>query len=419
MKSSSDSVNPKEIQIEDYNYTLPEERIAKFPLEERDASRLLVYREGAIRETVFRELPDWLPSNAVLFFNNTRVIHARLRFHTPAGDAVEVFCLEPLSPAEYQQNFSAAHPVIWKALIGNNRKWKTGTLQMTVPTPEGAFVFEAERLGRLEDAFEVRFSWEGTLAFGEMLHYAGVIPLPPYLHRESMEIDEDRYQTVYAEEEGSVAAPTAGLHFTERVLNELSSRGVELQYLTLHVGAGTFKPVHAGALANHHMHQEQWHIQRETLEALARALQQGRPVYAVGTTSLRVLESLYWAGACLDPGTDDPAPLDMNISQWAPYEPGAGDISAYQAVARLLEALEARDQHTLEGHTQLLIAPGYTLRIARGIITNFHQPQSTLLLLIAAIIGDRWREVYQYALDHDFRFLSYGDSSLLERDATG
>lgn len=406
-----DSHHPREIEIEAYDYELPDERIAKFPLEERDASRLLVHRDGQIRESVFRELPELLGPDTVLVFNNTRVIHARMRFRTASGDDIEVFCLEPLAPADYQQNFSAQRMVTWKALIGNNRKWKEGMLNLEVHTPLGDTLLRVERLGRREDAFEVRFSWEGSLAFGEVLHYAGLIPLPPYLHRESTRLDEDRYQTVYAAEQGSVAAPTAGLHFTDRVLERLRGQGVETLYLTLHVGAGTFKPVSSSTLADHHMHQEQWHIGRETLEALAGALHRGKTIIAVGTTSMRVLESLYWAGVQAS-GTGG-SPLYCAIDQWVPYEHSDRLMSSAEALDNLLLALDTSGRTTLEGHTRLLIAPGYSLKVASGLITNFHQPKSTLILLVAAIIGQRWRTVYQYALENDFRFLSYGDSSLL------
>ena len=413
--AKTETRDPREIDITAFDYELPEERIAKFPLEERDASRLLLHQNGEIKEGIFRDLPTLLEPGTVLVFNNTRVIHARLHFRTEQGDEIEVFCLEPLIPAEYQQNFSSLHSVTWKTLIGNNRKWKSGPLQIAVETPGGSIYLQAERLGRLEDAFEVQFSWEGALAFGEILHYAGVIPLPPYLHRESMELDEDRYQTVYAAEEGSVAAPTAGLHFTDQVLQALRQKGVQTLYLTLHVGAGTFKPVNNGPLANHHMHQEQWHIGRDTLQVLADALHHNKTIIAVGTTSMRVLESLYWAGSQYIADTPPTLPRQIAIDQWAPYQPTPPNLSPAQALEALLAALDTAGYHTLEGHTQLLIAPGYSLRIAGGIITNFHQPKSTLLLLIAAIIGDRWKSVYQYALENHFRFLSYGDSSLLLR----
>ncbi len=405
--------DPRQIEIETYDYALPEERIAKYPLEERDASRLLIHRNGVIHETEFHALPEWLDPNTVLVFNNTRVIHARMRFRTEQGSDIEIFCLEPLSPADYQQSFSALQTVTWKTLIGNNRKWKDGALHIHVQSPTGATTLYAERLGRCEDAFEVRFSWEGTLAFGEVLHYAGLIPLPPYLHRESTTLDEDRYQTVYAAEAGSVAAPTAGLHFTERVLEKLQQQGVQTLYLTLHVGAGTFKPVSGGPLANHHMHQEQWYIGRETLEALQIALGEGKTVVAVGTTSMRVLESLFWAGMQLTLSPDTSLPTHFTIDQWAPYQENIPALRPEAAIEKLLQAMDAAQRNTLEGNTQLLIAPGYSLKIAGGLITNFHQPKSTLLLLVAAIIGQRWKTVYQYALENGFRFLSYGDSSLL------
>ncbi|MFZ4428010.1 MAG: S-adenosylmethionine:tRNA ribosyltransferase-isomerase [Saprospiraceae bacterium] len=407
------SQDPRQISIEAYDYTLPEERIAKYPLEERDASRLLIHRDGLIHETEFRALPEWLEPGTVLVFNNTRVIHARMRFRTEQGADIEIFCLEPRLPADYRQSFAAMHSVTWKTLIGNNRKWKGGTLCMQVLTPNGATTLYAERLARYEDAFEVQFSWEGDLAFGEVLHYAGLIPLPPYLHRESASVDEDRYQTVYAAEAGSVAAPTAGLHFTERVLEKLRQQGIQTVYLTLHVGAGTFKPVSNGPLANHHMHQEQWHITQETLEILRTAIEQGKTIISVGTTSMRVLESLFWAGMQLALSPDAGLPAHFTIGQWAPYQQNLPALRPEAALEKLLHAMRAGERNTLEGHTQLLIAPGYSLKITGGLITNFHQPKSTLLLLVAAIIGQRWKTVYQYAMENGFRFLSYGDSSLL------
>jgi len=343
--------NPREIDIAAFDYELPEERIAKFPLEERDASRLLLHQNGKINEGIFRDLPALLEPGTVLVFNNTRVIHARLHFHTEDGDEIEIFCLEPLIPAEYQQNFSAHQTVTWKTLIGNNRKWKNGLLQISVQTSEGSVVLQAERLGRLEDAFEVRFSWNAPLAFGEILHFAGVIPLPPYLNRQSTGLDEDRYQTVYAAQEGSVAAPTAGLHFTDRVLQALEQKGVQTLYLTLHVGVGTFKPVGSGPLANHHMHQEQWYIGKDTLQALTDALNQGKKIIAVGTTSMRVLESLYWAGIRYVADTSSFMPRQVTIDQWAPYQQNLPDLSPAGALEKLIKALEDSGHPTLEGHT--------------------------------------------------------------------
>ena len=407
-----DPIHPRNIHIQDYRYDLPDERIARFPLPERDAAKLLVYRQGDIQESVFRELPDLLPAGALLLFNDTRVIQARIRFQTQAGDPIEVFCLEPLRPGDYILNFSSPGPVRWKALIGNNRKWKEGTLSKTISTPSGDAVLTATRLGRYHDAFELEFAWNQPLVFAEVLHYAGIIPLPPYLKRDSTQEDTERYQTVYAREDGSVAAPTAGLHFTERVFQGMDAKRIEVQFATLHVGAGTFKPVQAGPVGAHHMHQEHISMPRSTIEALRNALRDKRPIIPVGTTSLRILESLFWAAEGLD-SADPHAPFFAEVDQWAPYENAAGQISPLDALDRLLERLHTKQQDALEGNTRILIAPGYRFQLASGLITNFHQPESTLLLLIAALIGLDWKRVYDHALQHHFRFLSYGDSSLL------
>lgn len=404
---------PQDIHIQEYQYDLPEDRIAHFPLAQRDASKLLVYRAGEIEETLFSQLPEAIPASACLLFNDTRVIQARLHFQTEAGHTVEVFCLEPIAPAEYAQNFSAQQRVRWKGLIGNNRKWKNGTLRKRVDTPTGIAWLQVARIGQYHDAFEVEFTWEAPLAFAEILHHAGVIPLPPYMQRESTEEDTQRYQTVYAREKGSVAAPTAGLHFTEPILRRLEENEATIHFVTLHVGAGTFKPVQPGPLSAHHMHQEYITISRRTIEAISQAVHAGRPVIPVGTTSLRVLESLFWFAARLWEKTDDGQPFHLDIDQWEPYQEGRKLPTATEALDALLQAMNAQQHETLEGYTRLLIAPGYPFQLSTGLITNFHQPGSTLLLLIAALIGPSWKSVYQYALARDFRFLSYGDSSLL------
>ncbi len=404
------ALTPKHIEIADYDYELPEARIAQFPLAQRDASKLLLYRGGALSESAFRDIGTHLPDQSILFFNDTRVIHARLHFSLPNGKPLEILCLEPLAPADYQQNFSSGGPVRWKALVGGNRRWKTGLIEKAVATESGPAVLRARRIGRLADAFEIEFSWEGPpLAFGELLARAGIIPLPPYLNRDNVPDDDERYQTVYAREEGSVAAPTAGLHFTDQVLNDLAGRGIERHFVTLHVGAGTFRPVRTETIADHHMHEESIFLRRATIEQLLAAHRSGRPVIAVGTTSTRLLESLYWHGRRLLRGEKAD---HLNVAQWAPYT-GEAHPPAAEALAAILHDLDRRGADVLEGFTQLIIAPGYSFRVIRGLITNFHQPRSTLLLLIAALVGDDWRRIYRYALDNDFRFLSYGDSSLL------
>ena len=404
------AVDPKSININDFSYELPEARIAKFPLAERDASKLLFYHGGEIGAHPFRNLPELLPADALLVFNNTKVIHARLHFTLPNDKRLEILCLEPLSPAEYQQNFSSTHRVRWKCLVGGNRKWKTGVIEKTIATAYGDVALKATRINRMENAFEIEFEWnDDRIAFGELLAAAGIIPLPPYLNRDNVPEDENRYQTVYAKTKGSVAAPTAGLHFTGQVFEDLQQRGISTLYVTLHVGAGTFKPVSAEALADHHMHEESIYIDHATLTALIDHLQQGKPVIPVGTTSMRLLESLYWHGQSLCAGN---ATSYIDVQQWTPYEAGARPGAAESFLA-IRDAMETQQQENLQGYTQLIIAPGYVFRVCSGIITNFHQPRSTLLLLIAALIGNDWKAVYDFALRHDFRFLSYGDSSLL------
>lgn len=400
------TISPKEIRIEDYDYELPEARIAKFPLDERDQSKLLLYKNGDISQTVFRKIHEHLQAGAVLVFNDTKVIHARLHFELDNGTQIEILCLEPLSPHEYQQNFSSTQAVGWKCLIGNNRKWKSGELVKLVESVK----LQATRIQRLEDAFEVEFSWDDpNLAFGELLAQAGIIPLPPYLNRENVASDEERYQTIYAREQGSVAAPTAGLHFTDRVFADLDKKGMERLFVTLHVGAGTFKPVKSETMAAHHMHEESIFVQKSLIEKLLDAKKSGKPVITVGTTSMRTLESLYWYGLQLLTSDD----TTFNISQWVPYEADASKINAELTLQAIVNQLNMMQKDTLEGLTQVIIAPGYDFKIVDGLITNFHQPKSTLLLLISALVGEDWHEIYKYALANDFRFLSYGDSSLL------
>ena len=408
--STTPPTPPQEININDFSYELPEHRIAKFPLEQRDASKLLVYKDGNLNHTVFRNLPEQLPTGSLLLFNDTKVIHARLYFTLPNGKRLEILCLEPLQPAEYQQNFSHTQSVRWKCLVGGNRKWKSGQIEKTFSTPHGDVTLTATRLGRTADAFEIQFDWNAPkLAFGELLAAAGIIPLPPYLNRETQAEDEDRYQTVYAREKGSVAAPTAGLHFTDQVFQDLDAKGIQRAFVTLHVGAGTFKPVSADALGEHEMHEESIYLQRDTLHTLYTAVAENRPIIPVGTTSLRLLESLYWHASQIQQGT---AQTHIDVPQWIPYQ-NLPRISAAEALQTLLQHMDRRQTNELQGYTQLIIAPSYTFGIAKGIITNFHQPRSTLLLLIAALIGQDWRRVYDFALQHNFRFLSYGDSSLL------
>lgn len=401
--------NPRDIEIAQFDYPLSDDRIASFPLPERDASKLLIFKNGLIQENIFRNLADEIPSNAVLLFNDSRVIHARLRFPIPSGRVIEIFCLEPLSPTDYPQNLQSRLPVKWLCLVGGNRHWKSENLELTIDTPQGEVVLHAQKGNPVEGSFEILFSWNNpSLCFAELLEFGGLIPLPPYLHRDSCAEDEDRYQTIFASQEGSVAAPTAGLHFTDRVFQQLDQNGVERLFVTLHVGAGTFKPVKSDKIGAHRMHEEMISVSRDTLQHLLDALIHGRPVIPVGTTALRVLESLYWHAVS---GLENPAHLTVN--QWDPYEQTVNLPSPTEALRSIILQLEAAGAEAVKGHTGLLIATGYKFQFAAGLITNFHQPRSTLLLLVSAMIGNHWQTVYQYALDHDFRFLSYGDSSLL------
>jgi len=399
----------QDIRIDDYDYLLPDERIARFPVAQRDEAKLLIYRKEGISHRIFRDLPEILPQGSMLIFNNTRVIHARLHLTTPTGARIEVLCLEPLVPVDYQQNFSSTEPVRWKALIGNNKRWKQGPLSLKT----GAATLTVERIGRLEDTFEVEFRWDQTdISFGQLLAEAGIIPLPPYLKRDTTEADKERYQTIYAQIQGSVAAPTAGLHFTDQVFQQLDMIGVSRRFVTLHVGAGTFMPVKSDTIGGHYMHQETLRINRILVEELKAQKVAGKPLIAVGTTSTRLLESLYWFGTQL---LDDPdfRPAGIDLGQWIPYTRKGKAPSPADSLAAILDWMHGQGVQHLEGQTQLIIAPGYTYRMLDGLITNFHQPKSTLLLLIAALIGEDWKQAYQYALEHDFRFLSFGDSSLL------
>ena len=403
----------QQINIDDYDYELPDHRIARFPAEVRDEAKLLEYRKGKIGHRSFRNIPELLPADAMLVFNNTRVIHARLHLTTPTGAKVEVLCLEPLHPQEYQLNFSNTGEVRWKALIGNNKRWKRGPLVLPVTLAGKQIEVHVHRIGRLNDAFEVGFTWaDPELSFGELLAAAGIIPLPPYLNREATDSDVERYQTIYAQWEGSVAAPTAGLHFTDRVFEALDKRGIQRRFVTLHVGAGTFLPVKTETIGDHHMHEETIRIEANLITELIAHKEAGNPIIPIGTTSTRLLESVYWFGAQLlhQPALDFKG---LEVGQWTPYTlpktlPGA--VESLQAVEAFLR--KHKKEH-LEGQTTLMIAPGYSFGMIDGLITNFHQPKSTLLLLIAAVIGPDWKKVYQYALDNDFRFLSFGDSSLL------
>ncbi|WP_278477914.1 S-adenosylmethionine:tRNA ribosyltransferase-isomerase [Tannerella forsythia] len=402
---------PQHIHIDDYAYPLPDDRIARYPLPQRDRSKLLVYRGGQIGETVFNRLPDELPSDALLVFNNTRVIRARLLFHKTTGAQIELFCLEPAEPADYAQIFQQTEQCSWHCLIGNLKKWKDGTLTRTVYLGEESVRLTAEREETHGTSHLVTFRWDDSrYTFAEVLEAAGILPIPPYLRRETEPTDLQTYQTVYSRIKGSVAAPTAGLHFTPKVLAELDARGIGREEVTLHVGAGTFKPVKSPTIGSHEMHTEHFAVSRRTIERLITA---SGPVIAVGTTSVRTLESLYYLGARLSmTGLTDHADLPT-VEQWTPYTDEVPCISAREALQHLLDHLDHQGVDRLVAATRIILAPGYEFKIVRGMITNFHQPQSTLLLLVSAFVKGDWKAIYDYALDHNFRFLSYGDSSLL------
>lgn len=406
--------NPKQIRIADYNYPLPDARIAKYPKPQRDESKLLIYSKGTISEDVFRNIPEHLPEGSLMVFNNTKVIQARLHFHKATGALIEVFCLEPHTPHDYQVNFSTTRRVTWTCLIGNLKKWKDGRLERVIRVGEKPVTLTAERIGVSGTGHEVVFDWgDDSITFSEVLEAIGELPIPPYLNRQTEESDLRTYQTVYSKVKGSVAAPTAGLHFTEQVLRAIDDKGIERNEITLHVGAGTFKPVKSDEIGGHDMHSEWIAVRRESIERL---LAHGAECIAVGTTSVRTIESLYYIGVLLHrnpEATQD----DLHVSQWMPYDYAASPelkLTAAEALQEVLDYLDRNHLPVLHTSTQIIIAPGYDYHIVRRIVTNFHQPQSTLLLLVSAFIGDDWRRVYDYALSHDFRFLSYGDSSLLQ-----
>lgn len=486
---SADTFCPqRNIDIADYRYDLPQERIALYPLDERDASKLLVWRGAAVGEggscgssgsdgaasmaaagaeiveSRFANLGDFLPNDTLLVLNDTKVVHARLVFYKEAastsvvgvsgaaasgaacsaaevsaatGARIEIFCLEPHAPADIAQAFSSRGEAAFVCLIGNNKKWKSGDLCMPFELEGKKEVLRATRLGAQGGAYIVKFTFSDNWSFSEVLEATGKVPLPPYIHRAAETSDADRYQTVFARHDGSVAAPTAGLHFTDKLLHGLAQKGMSVARLTLHVGAGTFKPVKDGVIGGHEMHREYVSVPAKTVEALRKAIEEGRPVVPVGTTSMRSLESLYWWGvslierqaaatvtACAQPAdhahreapatTPTPSNPTFSLSQWTPYETYGGRLpyTPLQSLTALSQYLQTTSASAISGYTALMIAPGYPLAFCRGLVTNFHQPQSTLLLLVAALCGEAWRDVYAYALLHNFRFLSYGDGCL-------
>ena len=399
----------QQIRIDDYDYKLPNERIAKFPLDNRDASKLLVYKNGGISHQSFSNLPDLLPADSLLVFNNTKVIQARLLFKKESGAKIEIFCLEPHAPNDYVLAFQQTQSCEWKCMVGNLKKWKDGLVTaVTVKTPYRASLhITAEKMSSDGNTHIIRFSWDDAqITFADILEQAGELPIPPYLHRDTCEKDKETYQTVYSKIKGSVAAPTAGLHFTPAVLDAIQTKGIETEELTLHVGAGTFQPVKSDEIKDHPMHAELFSVKRETIEQLLAKLDN---IIAVGTTSVRTLESLYYIGVLLENNSDAKS---LAINQWTPYQTES-NITPKKALENILRYLDKNILGHLQTSTQIIIAPGYQFKIVKAIITNFHQPKSTLLLLISAYLNGNWKPVYDYALANDFRFLSYGDSSLL------
>lgn len=405
------TAHPQQLSIRDFQYHLPAAAVAHYPLANRDQSKLLLYRRGEITDHIFRELPEHLPPGALLVFNDTKVVQARLLFTKPTGGIIELFCLEPVYPQpEMQLAMQQTGGCVWKCLVGNAKRWQTGILQIPLATG----TLRAERLEKTTDAYLIRFSWQPAhVTFAEVLEQAGQLPLPPYLNRPAEATDQSRYQTVYAATAGAVAAPTAGLHFTPAVLAALAQRQQPVGHVTLHVGAGTFKPVKAVAMADHPMHAEELSVSVAFIQQLLEQLPQ--PVIPIGTTSLRTLESLYWLGLMVSqlPRNSAAARARLHVPQWLPYAPSAALPSAAEALELLLHHLTRQECDYLSATTQILIAPSYQFKMCTGLLTNFHQPESTLLLLVAALVGDDWRRIYQHALQHQYRFLSYGDSSLL------
>ena len=405
----------KQIQIKDFNYDLPDNRIAKFPLPERDSSKLLVYRHGKVSEDVFTSLPSYLPQGELMVFNNTKVIQARLHFHKETGAQIEIFCLEPIAPHDYALMFQQTGHCRWSCLVGNLKKWKTGTLSLTVTLDGEEVTLTATRGEDLGTSHLIDFDWNGNATWAEILEATGELPIPPYLNRQTQESDKTTYQTVYSKIKGSVAAPTAGLHFTPRVLAELDGHGIDREEVTLHVGAGTFKPVKSEHIEGHEMHTEHICVHRSTIDKL---IAHGGKCIAVGTTSVRTLESLYYIGVTLS-RNPDATEEELHVPQWAPYEyaaeteQGKAALTTLQALELIRDYMDRHDLQALHTSTQIIIAPGYEYHIVRMMVTNFHQPQSTLLLLVSAFVHGDWHTIYDYALAHGFRFLSYGDSSLL------
>ncbi|MCD8203392.1 MAG: S-adenosylmethionine:tRNA ribosyltransferase-isomerase [Prevotella sp.] len=402
-------MNPKQIKIKDYDYALPDLRIAKFPVAQRDHSKLLIYNKGVISEDVFYNIPKYLPQGSLMVFNNTRVIQARIHFHKETGALIEVFLLEPAMPSDYEQMFQTNGECSWYCLVGNLKKWKDGTLKRSFDVKGHSVTLSVERKEEHGTSHRVDFRWEDKdITFADILDSVGELPIPPYLNREVQEQDKVTYQTVYSKIKGSVAAPTAGLHFTDDVLKDIDAHGIEREELTLHVGAGTFRPVKSEEISGHDMHTEFFSVHRSTLIKL---IEHDANAIAVGTTSVRTLESLYYVGARLA-ANKQLTENDLHIDQWEPYDT-APMLTPVEALKNMVDFLDNNGITTFHGSTQIIIVPGYEYKIVKMLVTNFHQPQSTLLLLVSAFLHGDWKGIYDYALGHDFRFLSYGDGSLL------
>ena len=405
-------MDPKNIQIKDFTYTLPDDQIAWFPLEQRDASRLLIFKEGEITEDFYYNLSKHIPAESLMVFNNTKVLEARILFQKPTGGVIEIFCLEPEGHPDITTAMEQQEKVLWKCLIGGASKWKHGQiLQKKISTQQQDILLEARYIEKKQDHFIIELSWSpATLSFAAVLHEAGAIPLPPYIKREASQSDEERYQTIYARYLGSVAAPTAGLHFTESVMNSFKKKNINHDFVTLHVGAGTFKPVKSETLGDHEMHAEYFQVSAALIRQLAETEKRTR--IAIGTTTLRTLESLYWLGVKVFQDKNIDAE-ELVLDQWEATALNRLSITVKESLDALLKWMEKRELETFFSKTQLIITPGYEVKMADALITNFHQPQSTLLLIVAAIAGDDWKKIYEYALENKFRFLSYGDGSLI------
>ncbi|MGN1375973.1 MAG: S-adenosylmethionine:tRNA ribosyltransferase-isomerase [Prevotella sp.] len=402
-------IDTKHIHISDYNYDLPDSRIAKFPVTKRDHSKLLIYNKGQVSEDMFYNLPDYLPTNALMVFNNTRVIQARIHFRKTTGALIEVFLLEPACPSDYELMFQTRGECSWLCMVGNLKKWKEGVLTRTITIAGKPVDIIAEKVSEHGTSHLVKFMWtDNSVSFAEIIDAVGELPIPPYLNRDTQDSDKETYQTVYSKIKGSVAAPTAGLHFTDEVLAHIDGHGVDREELTLHVGAGTFKPVKSEDISGHSMHVEYFSVKKSTVKNL---IEHGAEAIAVGTTSVRTLESLYYVGLRLA-DNPDASEDELRIEQWEPYETPC-TITPAEALKNIMDYMNRNSLNTFHGSTRIIIAPGYDYKIVKMLVTNFHQPKSTLLLLVSAFVKGDWKTIYNYALNHEFRFLSYGDSSLI------